>query len=407
MINMNLKNHYKKVWPLTMLVAILVLVIVVCREKNDNVIVDGIAQEKCIEDTAALHIEEETRIISIQQDEIEKDSSNASNYVTSIKYTLDAVRVRRFPSFDSEVIAVYEPGTEVNYINKVDDDWSSIMYEGDVCYIATEYLTDDKDWKSKIQTRNGYKDGDEIKLNPNWKFANYSEISTGSASIYLANSNRKNIVIGINAGHGTEGGTNKKTWCHPDQTEKVTGGTTAAGAVKAVAVSTGMTFADGTPESKITLKEALIVKEMLLDNGYDVLMIRESDDVQLDNVARTVICNNVADCHIAIHWDGDGLDYDKGCFYMSVPDGIKYLDSVASAWKESERLGNSIITGLRDNGNKIMGDGNMDMDLTQTSYSTIPSIDIELGNQSSDYCDDNLRKLAKGIEDGIDMYFNQ
>ena len=34
---------------------------------------------------------------------------------------------------------------------------------------------------------------------------------------------------------------------------------------------------------------AKILKDKLLAEGYDVLMIRESDDVQLDNVARTVI----------------------------------------------------------------------------------------------------------------------
>lgn len=46
-------------------------------------------------------------------------------------------------------------------------------------------------------------------------------------------------------------------------------------------------------------------------------MIRESDDVQLDNVARTVIANNAADCHIALHWDSTSSN--KGAFYMSVP----------------------------------------------------------------------------------------
>ena len=54
-----------------------------------------------------------------------------------------------------------------------------------------------------------------------------------------------------------------------------------------------------------------------------MLMVRDGKDVQLDNVARTVICNNVADCHIALHWDSDGLSYDKGCFYASVPKQLK------------------------------------------------------------------------------------
>ena len=255
------------------------------------------------------------------------------------------------------------------------------------------------------KSKNGYADGANIGLNSAWKYADFSVINTGTATMYLAKSNRRDKIIGINAGHGTSGGTNVKTWCHPDKTAKVTGGTTAAGATQAVAVSTGMSFNDGTKESTITLKEAQMVKNILLERGYDVLMIRDGDDVQLDNVARTVICNNAADCHIAIHWDGDGLDYDKGCFYMSVPDGIKYLDSVAATWQSSEALGNSLIAGLKGRGCKIFGDGTMDMDLTQTSYSTVPSIDIELGNQSSDHSDAALQTLALGIADGVESFF--
>ena len=256
-----------------------------------------------------------------------------------------------------------------------------------------------------LKSKNGYTDGAQIGLSSEWKYADFSAIHTGTATMYLAKSNRRNKIIGINAGHGTSGGSNVKTWCHPDKTAKVTSGTTAAGATKAVAVSSGMTFSDGTKESTITLKEAQLVKNLLLERGYDVLMLRDGDDVQLDNVARTVICNNAADCHIAIHWDGDGLKYDKGCFYMSVPDGIKYLDNVSATWKSSEALGNSLIAGLKGRDCKIFGDGTMDMDLTQTAYSTVPSIDIELGNQSSDHSDAALQKLALGIADGVESYF--
>lgn len=43
-------------------------------------------------------------------------------------------------------------------------------------------------------------------------------------------------------------------------------------------------------------------------------MIRENEDVQLDNIARTVIANNNADIHIAIHFDGDGKNMTKVAF---------------------------------------------------------------------------------------------
>ena len=47
----------------------------------------------------------------------------------------------------------------------------------------------------------------------------------------------------------------------------------------------------------------------------------------------------------------------------------------------------------------------MEMDLTQTSYSKVPSIDIELGDKTSDHSDDALAILCKGLCDGIDLYF--
>ena len=47
------------------------------------------------------------------------------------------------------------------------------------------------------------------------------------------------------------------------------------------------------------------------------------------------------------------------------------------------------------------------MDLTQTSYSTVPSIDIELGDKVSDHSDAALDKLAGGLLDGVNRYFGQ
>lgn len=252
-----------------------------------------------------------------------------------------------------------------------------------------------------------YEDGGQITLDPSWTYADHSKINSGAAVLYKAEENRKEIVVGVNAGHGTSGGTKVKTLCHPDGSAKVTGGTTAAGATEAVAVSSGMTFNDGTPESSVTLRMAQILKEKLLAAGYDVLMLRDGDDVQLDNVARTVICNNAADCHIALHWDGDGLNYDKGCFYISVPDGLKSMEPVASHWSEHNALGSALVEGLRAQGAKIHGGGSMSIDLTQTSYSTIPSVDMELGNACSDHSDSVLDLLGNGLVQGVNSYFGQ
>lgn len=258
------------------------------------------------------------------------------------------------------------------------------------------------------QTADGSYSGTEnVYLDSSWEYADHTVINSGYAVLYTAEASRKNLVVGVNAGHGTSGGTSVKTLCHPDGSAKTTGGTTGQGATQAVAVSSGMTFQDGTAESSVTLRMAQILRDKLLAAGYDVLMVRDGSDVQLDNVARTVICNNRANCHIALHWDGDGLDYDKGCFYIRVPDGIKGMEPVASHWQQHDALGAALVEGLRGQGAKINGKGSMAIDLTQTSYSTVPSVDIELGNACSDHSDGTLGMLADGLVAGVNSYFGQ
>ena len=243
-------------------------------------------------------------------------------------------------------------------------------------------------------------------LDPNYEFADESQVHTDPAKLYTNRyANANGITVCVNAGHGTSGGDNYRTYCHPDHTAKVTGGSTAEGAIKATAIASGMEFADGTPERAVTLAEALLVRDELLRRGYNVLMIRETEDVQLDNIARTVLANNLADCHIAIHWDS--TDWDKGAYYMSVPQYESYLSMypVSETWQKSNALGDKLIEGLQANNVKIFESGSMEMDLTQTSYSKVPSIDIELGDKTSDHSDDALAILCKGLCDGIDLYF--
>ena len=151
----------------------------------------------------------------------------------------------------------------------------------------------------------------EIAWDDDWQYADHSILHADSVTLYRATAGeRKNVVVTVNAGHGTSGGTSVKTLCHPDGSAKVTGGSTAEGSLKAAAVSSGTTMLDGTPEAKVTLSLALLVKDTLLNNGYDVLMIRETDDAQIDNVARTVFANNNSDCNIALHYNCP--DYDAG-----------------------------------------------------------------------------------------------
>ena len=318
----------------------------------------------------------------------------------------DNVNLRSKPDSTSEKITAFNKGEELKRIGR-SEKWSKVMYKDKEAYISSEFVSTQKPKVEETQAQSQVSDGAEIGLNPSWKYADFSKINSGKAKMYKASGNRKNKVVCVNAGHGTSGGSSVKTLSHPDSTPKVTGGTTAAGQVTSIAVSGGMTFADGTSEASVTLAMAKVLKAELLSRGYDVLMIRESDDVQLDNIARTVIANNNADCHLALHWDSTSSN--KGAFYMSVPNVASYraMEPVASNWQKHHKLGDSVISGLRGVGTKIFAQGSLEMDLTQTSYSTIPSIDIELGDKASSHDESVLKNHAKGIADGLDAFFAQ
>lgn len=328
----------------------------------------------------------------------------------TVYITGDQVNVRASASTSGQVITSLNKGAELNRTG-YSESWSRVQYQGQECFIASRYVSTSKpepQTQLAVQAGGGAASAGEVKLDSTWKYADFSKINSGSAYLYRSEaSDRKGITVCVNAGHGTSGGSSVKTKCHPDGTAKVTGGTTGAGATEAVAVSGGMTFSDGTAEAKVTLAMAKKLKDKLLAAGYDVLMIRESDDVQLDNVARTVIANNMADCHIALHWDSTTSD--KGAFYMSVPNVSSYrsMEPVKSNWEKHNALGESLVAGLKDAGVKIFSGGSMEMDLTQTSFSTVPSIDIELGDKNSDHSDATLDTLAKGLLDGVNRYFGK
>ena len=359
-------------------------------------------------------------------------AATMTTFADTVYVNASKLNYRNQPSAVSgSVLGTLPYGTELSRV-KNNGEWSEVQISGSKksVYAASRYLTTVRPQKDagKSKTATGgssmiASDGTVmipvslqayvdkaflVGMDPDWKYAGMSAINSGHAVFYHnGTANRKNKVIAVNAGHGTSGGSKVKTFCHPDQTAKVTGGSTGAGAAKAAAVSGGMTFADGTAESTVTLRMAQIFRDKLLAAGYDVLMIRDGSDVQLDNVARTVMANNRADCHIALHWDSTKTD--KGAFYMSVPNNSTYraMEPVASHWESHNSLGSALVGGLKQNGVKIFSSGAMEMDLTQTSYSTIPSVDIELGDGKSAHDDATLGKLADGLVAGVNSFFGQ
>lgn len=250
-----------------------------------------------------------------------------------------------------------------------------------------------------------------ISLDKSEPHAQNSKIHSGKALLYKG----KKYVIAINAGHGTKGAEKLKTLSNPLGLPKATNGTSPKNAIYSLAISQGAKgYKGGFSEAELNLKVAIMLKEKLLKAGYGVLMLREDADVQLDNIARTLIANKYADIHIAIHFDDTSSD--NGAFCMSSQESA-FLSKELNA--KNHALCEALLAGFKESGLKVKSkaeleadykdfasydDGKMYLELTQSAYSSVPNTDIELGDKASDTSGESLERLADALALGVEKY---
>ena len=251
----------------------------------------------------------------------------------------------------------------------------------------------------------------KVYLNKDYQYATFSVINSGYATLYIVNkkvvSNYKGKVVAVNAGHGVKGGSRKKTFSHPDFTPKVSGGSTKEGAIYSYAISDGMVFLNGIQESVVNLLVAIKLRDKLINEGYTVLMMREDENSRLDNISRTVIANEYADCHLSIHFDSTAKD--KGIFYVKPVDNKSFLEMepLKSNYDNIVKLGDCLIAAFREKNEKIWrNEGILPGDLTQIAFSTNASVDIELGDRASIVDEARVDVLADGLLLGIQKFFD-
>lgn len=251
----------------------------------------------------------------------------------------------------------------------------------------------------------------KVYLNKDYQYATFSVINSGYATLYMINKkvvpNYKGKVVAVNAGHGVKGGSRKKTFSHPDFTPKVSGGSTKEGAIYSYAISDGMVFLNGIQESVVNLLVAIKLRDKLINDGYTVLMMREDENSHLDNISRTVIANEYADCHLSIHFDSTAKD--KGIFYVKPVSNKSFLEMepLKSNYDNIVKLGDCLIAAFRERNEKIWrNEGILPGDLTQIAFSTNASVDIELGDRASIVDEARADALADGLLLGIQKFFD-
>ena len=165
------------------------------------------------------------------------------------------------------------------------------------------------------------------------------------------------------------------------------------------------------PEYKLNLAIALKVKEELIDRGYDVYMIRETNDVNLSNRERAEMANESgADLFLRIHADSAENDSVRGTSTLYPSENNPY---VAHLSEESYALSTAIVDEMcklteAKNRGAIARD-----DMSGINWCSIPVSIIEMGYMSNIKEDKLMQtekyqnKMAQGICNGIDAYYNE
>lgn len=203
-------------------------------------------------------------------------------------------------------------------------------------------------------------------------------------------------IIGIDPGHQSRGDSHKEPNGPGSSTykAKVAGGTSGK--------------ATGKAEYQLTLEVARKLEKELWDRGYQVVLTRDKNKVNISNKKRAEIINKSgADICIRLHADGAGSSA-RGATVLCPSSSNRY---VGKLHKNSKKLSKALIsayckkTGIRNRGISYRDD------LTGTNWSTVPVALLEMGFMTNATEDrymssaDGQKDMVQGMANGIDAYF--
>lgn len=272
--------------------------------------------------------------------------------VTAELYTKSRVNVRTGPTTDSEIVTTLASHETVQGIAE-ENGWWSVLYDGQVRYISGDFL------REKTEGQNGY-------------------------------------LVVIDAGHQAKGNSEKEP-IGPGASEtkaKVSSGTA------------GRT--SGLSEYELTLMVSLKLQEELETRGYEVIMVRTTNDVNISNSERAAVANDAhADAFIRIHANGSEDTSVSGALTICQTSGNPYN---ASLYQQSKALATDVLDELvaaagckrqRVWETDTMSGINwcqVPVTIVEMGYMTNPQEDMLLASEDYQY------KVVDGIANGVDKF---
>ena len=307
-------------------------------------------------------------------------TANGFTEVDETVYILeDKVNLRKGCGTQFSIVTQLNTGDSIKRTG-YSEGWSRVVYKDKECYVMSEFLS------KEDPTGAG---GENVMALEN------QPVQAGADGSAAANGR----VVAIDAGHQAKGNSEKEPIGPGSSTMK------AKVAAGAEGISTKL------PEYKLTLSVSQKLRRILEERGYKVIMIRESNDVNLSNAERAEIANKSgASIFVRVHANSLDNNSVHGTLSMCQTAKNRYNGNLhAKSDSLSKKITDYVCaaTGFKNRGVQETDS------MSGINWCTIPVTIIEMGFMSNPEEDQKMAQddyqelIAAGIANGIDAYFNE